>query len=97
MIAMFIGDKTINMMKEVFMEELQSIMPSMLENYLQSIKDSMDIEQQVLKKVTAFSMDKLEQILYQLMSKEFCFVEIIGAVLGFIIGLVQGGITLLTT
>ena len=96
MIAMFIGDKTINMMKEVFMEELQSIIPSMLENYLQSIKDSMDIEQQVLKKVTAFSMDKLEQILYQLMSKEFRFVEIIGAVLGFIIGLVQVGITLFT-
>lgn len=96
-IAMFISDKTINMMKGVFMEELQSIIPYMLENYLQSIKNTVDIEQQVIKKVTAFSMDKLEQILYQLMSKEFRFVEIVGAVLGFIIGLAQIGITLLTT
>lgn len=97
MISMFIGDKTINTMKEVLMEELQLMMPSMLENYLHNIKDNIDIEQQVLKKVSAFSMDKLEQILYQLMSKEFRFVEIIGAVLGFIIGILQVGITLLTS
>ncbi len=89
MISMFIGDKTITTMKEALMEELQLMMPSMLENYLHNIKDAMDIEQQVIKKVSLFSMDKLEQILYQLMSKEFRFVEIIGAVLGFIIGLVQ--------
>jgi uncharacterized membrane protein YheB (UPF0754 family) len=39
--------------------------------------------------VSAFSSDKLEEILYQIMSKEFRFVEIIGAVIGFIIGIVQ--------
>lgn len=97
MIGMFIGDKTINTMKEALLEELQIMMPSMLKNYLQSIKDSIDIEQQVLKKVSNFSMDKLEKILYQLMSKEFKFVEIIGAVLGFIIGVLQVGITLVVT
>ena len=43
----------------------------------------------VREKVSGYSSDKLEQILNQIMSKEFIFVEIIGAVLGFIVGLLQ--------
>ena len=39
--------------------------------------------------------DKLEEVLNNIMSKEFRFVEVIGAVLGFIIGLLQVLITLL--
>jgi uncharacterized membrane protein YheB (UPF0754 family) len=39
--------------------------------------------------VAAFSSDKLEQILYEMMSKEFRFVEIIGGILGFLIGMMQ--------
>src|SRR6188508_1916569 len=45
------------------------------------------------EKVSAFSTDKLEDILYQIMSKEFRFVEILGGVIGFIIGIVQVLIT----
>lgn len=96
MISMFIGDKTINAMKEVLMEELELMLPNMLSGYLHTIKDNMDIEKQVVQKVSQFSMNKLETILYQLMSKEFRFVEIIGAVLGFLIGIIQVGITFLT-
>jgi uncharacterized membrane protein YheB (UPF0754 family) len=43
----------------------------------------------VTQKVAGFSSDKLEQILIAIMSKEFRFVEIIGGVLGFLIGLLQ--------
>jgi uncharacterized membrane protein YheB (UPF0754 family) len=50
-----------------------------------------------VQKVSAFSSDKLEETLFQIMSKEFRFVEIIGAVIGFIIGIVQVIISWLTT
>jgi uncharacterized membrane-anchored protein YjiN (DUF445 family) len=52
-------------------------------------------EKIVIDKVAGFSSDKLEEVLNNIMSKEFRFVEIIGAVLGFIIGLLQVLITLL--
>jgi uncharacterized membrane protein YheB (UPF0754 family) len=51
----------------------------------------------VTKKVAGFSSDKMETILNQIMSKEFRFVEIIGGVLGLLIGILQVLITLLTT
>ncbi len=43
----------------------------------------------VQTKVERFSMDKLEQVLFGIMKKEFRFIEIMGAVLGFAIGIFQ--------
>jgi uncharacterized membrane protein YheB (UPF0754 family) len=96
MLSMFIGDKTINQLKAVFITELETIFPSTLKSYMGSLQQDLDLEKIVVEKVSAFSSDKLESILYQIMSKEFRFVEIIGAVLGFIIGLLQVALTLLT-
>ncbi|MEQ1798613.1 MAG: DUF445 family protein, partial [Lacibacter sp.] len=95
-ISMFIGDKTIDKLKTVFLEELETLFPKLMTDYAATLKNQLDLEQIVTDKVKAFSSDKLEDILYQVMAKEFRFVEIIGGVLGFIIGLLQIVITLLT-
>lgn len=96
MISMFIGDKTIEKLKAVFMDELEILFPKFMKDYSVTLKQQLDLEAIVTDKVKAFSSDKLEEILYQVMAKEFRFVEIIGAVLGFLIGVVQVAITLLT-
>jgi uncharacterized membrane protein YheB (UPF0754 family) len=96
MISMFIGDKTINQMKAVFIKELQSLFPSIMENYMGQLEKDLDLEKIVIDKVSGFSSDKLEEILQAIMSKEFRFVEIIGGVLGFIIGLLQVFLTILS-
>jgi uncharacterized membrane protein YheB (UPF0754 family) len=96
MISMFIGDKTIDKLKAIFMEELETLFPKIMKEYSASLRNELDLEQIVTDKVKAFPSDKLEDVLYQVMSKEFRFVEIIGAVLGFLIGILQVAITLLT-
>jgi uncharacterized membrane protein YheB (UPF0754 family) len=63
---------------------------------MNQLQNQLDLEKIVVDKVSSFSSDKLEKILNQIMSSEFRFVEIIGAVLGFIIGLLQVLITLAT-
>ena len=92
-ISMFIGDKTITKLKTMFMKEIESLFPQVMKQYAANLKTELDLEHIVIKKVAAFSSDKLEEILYQIMSKEFRFVEIIGAVIGLIIGVVQVLIT----
>jgi uncharacterized membrane protein YheB (UPF0754 family) len=94
MISMFIGDKTINQLKEIFLQEMRELFPVIMGNYMGKLKDQLDLEKIVVDKVASFSSDKLESILNQIMSKEFKFVEIIGGVLGFIIGLLQVLLTL---
>lgn len=95
-ISMFIGDKTISKLKESFMKEIEILFPQVMKQYAGNLKAELDLEQIVITKVSGFSSDKLEEVLQQIMSKEFRFVEIIGAVIGFIIGLVQVIITQLT-
>lgn len=96
-ISMFIGDNTINQLKGVFMTELETLFPELIKSYMKNLESELDLEKMVTDKVYGFSSDKMELILNQIMSKEFRFVEIIGGVLGFIIGLFQVLITFLTT
>ncbi len=95
MISMFIGDKTIAQLKSVFIAELEILFPTIMTNYMENLQHELDLEKIITEKVSGFSLDKLEEILNAIMSKEFRFVEIIGAVLGFVIGLVQVLISLL--
>jgi uncharacterized membrane protein YheB (UPF0754 family) len=92
-ISMFIGDKTIEQLKSVFMKELESLFPVLMTTYMDKLKHELDLESIVTEKVSNFSSDKLEEILQSIMSKEFKFIELIGAVLGFLIGILQVFIT----
>ena len=95
-ISMFIGDKTIHKMKSAFMTEIENLFPQVMKQYAGNLKAELDLEQIVIQKVASFSSDKLEEVLYQIMSKEFRFVEIIGGIIGFIIGVLQVLLTWLT-
>jgi uncharacterized membrane protein YheB (UPF0754 family) len=94
-VGMFIGDKTIEQLKSVFMQELQELFPVIMKNYAAHLKSDLDLEKIVVEKITGFSSDKLETMLNQILTKEFRFVEVIGAALGFLIGLLQIFLTLL--
>jgi uncharacterized membrane protein YheB (UPF0754 family) len=94
-VAMFIGDKTISQLKNVFMNELEELFPVIMKNYIGNLKNDLDLERIVVEKIANFSSDKLEEMLNQILTKEFRFVEVIGAALGFFIGLLQIFLTLL--
>lgn len=96
-ISAFVGEKTINKLKSVFLEELNSLFPGLMQQYSSNLRQSLDLEKIVIEKVAGFSSDKLEGILLQIMAKEFRFVEIIGGVIGLIIGLIQVAITLISS
>jgi uncharacterized membrane protein YheB (UPF0754 family) len=95
MIAMFIGDKTINQLKAVFMKELEELFPVIMRNYVHNLRADLDLEKIVVEKIAGFSNDRLESMLNEFLTKEFRFVEVIGAALGFLIGLLQIFFTLL--
>jgi len=95
MISMFIGNKTIEQLKTVFITELQELFPKVMSNYMEKLQNDLDLEKIVTEKVNNFSSDKLEDILNSIMKKELKFVEILGGILGFIIGIFQVLITLI--
>ncbi len=92
-LSMFVGDKTINQLKAAFLMELENLFPVLMKNYMGKLQDDLNLEKIVTEKVAAFSSEKLEDILSQITKKEFQFLEVIGAVFGFLIGIVQLALT----
>lgn len=89
MLAMFLNKDAKAKIKDTLHQEFQNILPDILNKYSEKLERDINIEEIVAQKVTAFSSDKLEQILFSIMKKEFKFIEILGGVLGFLIGLIQ--------
>lgn len=94
-ISMFVTGSTLDKIKEGMMDEINSLLPQIIGQYTEGLQEKIDIETMVTEKVAGFSSDKLEEILFAIMKKEFRFVEILGGVVGFLIGLLQVAITLL--
>ncbi len=89
MLAMFLNNDAKSKIKDTLHLEFQNILPDILNKYSEKLERDIDIEKIVSQKVAAFSSDKLEQILFSIMKKEFKMIEILGGVLGFFIGLIQ--------
>ena len=94
-ISMFVGEGTLSKIKEGMLEEIELLLPDIINQYTSSLSSKIDIEKMVTEKVAGFSSDKLEQILEAVMKKEFWFLEIVALVLGLLIGLIQMGLSLL--
>ncbi len=89
MLAMFLNKDSKAKIKDTLHLEFQNILPDILNKYSDKLERDIDIEEIVAQKVSAFSSDKLEQILVSIMKKEFKLIEILGGVLGFMIGIIQ--------
>ena len=94
-ISMFVGTGTLGKIKEGLMEEIELMLPQVIGQYADTLSKKINVEQMVVEKVNNFSSDKLEEILQAVMKKEFRFVELIGGVFGFVIGLIQMGLSFL--
>ena len=97
MLGMIMGDDLRNKIKVTLLEEFNLMLPEVIEKYASKVEEQIDIKEIVKGKVEAFSFEKLEEVMLSIMSKEFKFIELIGAVLGFLIGLIQVGLIISTT
>lgn len=79
-----------NAIKSIIMENQEKIF-EIFSNYAE---ENIDFEIIISDKISNFSLDKLEEIITLLAKKELKHIEVIGAILGAFIGLVQYFITL---
>lgn len=79
-----------------FVEEKgEDILLELSENVLNNAKEKVSISRLVEDKLNAYDMVKIENIVISIAKKELKHIEILGGILGFIIGLFQGAILLL--
>jgi uncharacterized membrane protein YheB (UPF0754 family) len=95
-LSKFIGTKTTQQLRDSYMQELEILLPQLITQYISQLKNDVNLAQMVADKVSAFSVKKLEEVLLRIMTKEFQFLEVVGALFGCLIGGVQVVLNILT-
>ena len=88
MMAMIPGD-FLELIRSKLTEEIQLLLPKLLESAQTDLENILDIKNMVREKIENFNVGELEDILFTILKNEFKHVEYLGGIVGFVIGLVQ--------
>jgi uncharacterized membrane protein YheB (UPF0754 family) len=88
-VGMFVGDKTINSLKSLFMTELEELFPVIMKNYMGRLEEDFDIEKIVAGKLSALPPRQVEKLFLETTRKERQMAGWMGALMGFVIGVIQ--------
>ena len=68
-VGMFVGDKTINNLKALFVTELEQLFPEIMKNYMGRLQEDFNIEQIVTDKIAAYPPAEIEIAFLKMMKK----------------------------
>ncbi|QNM14542.1 MULTISPECIES: DUF445 family protein [Fusobacterium] len=95
MLAMFLSSDMLDKIKSIIKNSILENKDKIIEMFSQYLEENVDFKGIIVKNVDAFSLEKLEAVTYLLAKREFKHIEVIGAVLGALIGFIQFVIGLL--
>lgn len=94
MLAMFLSDEIINKIKSMIKISILENKETIINMFTSYLEEKVDFKKIIIENVEAFSLEKLEEITYSLAKRELKHIEVIGAILGGIIGIFQFAISL---
>jgi len=82
-------------LSEVITVQIQAEIPAVItetfDRFGGLIREKVDFQSIVEERVNSFSLDRLEQVILSVSARELRHIEILGGMLGFLIGLIQAG------
>jgi uncharacterized membrane protein YheB (UPF0754 family) len=89
MLGMFLQGEILVQVKEVLLTQIDSVAPRVMERVAEHIEGSLDFRAIVQAKIEGFQLERLEGLVYEISSRELRAIEILGGVLGLVIGVFQ--------
>jgi uncharacterized membrane protein YheB (UPF0754 family) len=89
MFALFLQGDLAQQIKDSLVQQLQAAVPGMLEELLGGLKGKVNIGTFISRRVEALELDALEQLVYRVSANELKTIELLGGVLGFLVGCIQ--------
>ncbi len=86
-VGMFIGDKTIQQLKTVFVTELETIFPNVMKNYAANLAGELNVRRLISEKLLAIPPESLVDGIKTALKKETRALQWLGAVSGFCTGI----------
>ena len=87
MISMFIGSKTTDKLKEVFMKEIQLLFPQVISKFAGNLTANLDIERMIASKINDTGTKAIEKMAKQHLATEIRTFKLLGVITGFIVDL----------
>ncbi len=87
--ALFIGSKARTRIKEKVLSEIDQTVIDLQDNFEQYLSERVNVKEMVVEKIAGLDSDEVNDLMTTVMKNELQFIEWVGAVLGFIIGLIQ--------
>lgn len=87
MVTMFISSEQIEGIKDKMVEGVDP--RSLVDSIASEVAKDADLRGLLERKISQFDLDKLEDMVKSVAAKEFRFIEVLGAILGALIGVVQ--------
>jgi uncharacterized membrane protein YheB (UPF0754 family) len=95
MAKMFLGDNIDTMIRNLVDKEGDKIFDDIVDKFKEEATKNLDIRKLVKDRIDALDFVEFEKIIFGLMSRELRHIEVIGLILGGLIGVVQYFITLI--
>jgi uncharacterized membrane protein YheB (UPF0754 family) len=87
MISMFIGNKTTDKLKEIFLKELQALFPQVINQFAGNLRRTIDVEKFVNVRINSIPKQQLEQTI-RAGVPGIKYLPLLGAISGLVVGLV---------
>ena len=92
----FIQSGLLAKVKTVFKEEIKLYKQQVIRDVAEQIGHAVDVKEMVYEKISDYDMAHLESIVKRIARRELRYIELLGGVLGFMIGCLQAGLIIWT-
>ncbi len=89
LLGSFIDETKLETLRNVVSKEAAKMAPTIRSKLAEEAEQKLDISSYVESQINSFDLDQLERVVHQVANKEFSTIELLGGVLGFVVGLLQ--------
>lgn len=89
LIGSFVGHSTLQTLESIALEEMSQQIEPLMSNIANELEQKVQIRHHIEEQIARFDLEQLEEVVYRIASKEFRDIELMGGVLGGMIGLLH--------
>lgn len=88
LLSQFMGEKTLSQFKQAFLEEIDLLLPIMIQQYVMGLRSGLSLDTMIAEKINAVPVDKLRGLILSSLKKEIAMLQLTGAAIGLFMGLI---------
>jgi uncharacterized membrane protein YheB (UPF0754 family) len=96
MVGMFLQGPLLEQVREALVAQMKERLPELIDRVVKRVDGVLDVKGTVQSKVERFDLTKLESVILEVSARELQTIEWLGGVLGFLIGVAQVGVLMLS-